>query len=88
VYVHTFNPEITRKVPTLKHYRYSYLDREIVLIDGQEEVVAVIPLPAKYVPGSQGHHGAAEPAGESSKDKDGGSPTGSVPAYTSPETIK
>jgi hypothetical protein len=88
LYVHAFNPEIARKVPILKRYGYSYLDREIVLIDGmQEKVVAVIPLPAKYMIGSQGHHGAAEPSGQP-KDNDDASPTGSVPAYTSPETIK
>jgi hypothetical protein len=94
VFQHAFNPEITRAVPELKHYWYAYLDREIVLMDGlQKKVVALIPLPAKLVLGGQGNHGAAEPAGESepagkSKGEDRASTTGSVPAYTSPETIR
>jgi len=87
VYSHAFKPEIAREMPALKHYEYAYLDREIVLIDGmQKKVVAVIPLPAKLVSGGQKNQGAAEPAGES--ESDGASTTGSVPAYTSPETIK
>jgi hypothetical protein len=88
LYRHAFKPEIARKVPALKQYWYAYLDREIVLIDSmQKKVVAVIPLPAKFVSGGQEHHGAAESAGESSG-KDDASTTGSVPAYTSPESIK
>jgi hypothetical protein len=93
LYSHAFKPEVVRNVPTLKHYWYAHLDREIVLIDSmQKKVVAVIPLPANFVSGGQGNHGAAEPEDESksarSKSKDGASTTGSVPAYTSPETIK
>jgi hypothetical protein len=71
----------------LKNYWYAYFDREIVLIDGLEKkIVAVIPLPAKFVRGDQKHHGAAEP--QESSAKGGPSTTGSVPAYTSSETIK
>ena len=88
VYVHGFNPEIARQVPVLKQYWYAYLSREVVLIDGlQTKVVAVIPLPTPSESVGQGHNGAAEPASES-KNKDGASSTESVPAYTSPETIK
>ncbi len=89
VFIHAFKPEVALKLPALKNYWYAYLDREIVLIDAmQNKVVAVIPLPAEYVfSGRQVHQGAAEPAGES-RGKDGGSSTSSVPAYTSPETIK
>jgi hypothetical protein len=88
VYQHGFKPEVVLKMPVLKHYWYAYLDREIVLIDSlQKEVVAVIPLPAKLVSGDPEHHGAAESAGEP-KGKAGTSSTDSVPAYTSPETIK
>jgi hypothetical protein len=94
VYQHGFKPEIAREVPALKQYWYAYLDREIVLIDSlQKKVVAVIPLPAELVSGDQEHHGAAEPAGASAAkptggSKEGASTTGSVPAYTSPETNK
>jgi hypothetical protein len=88
LFIHAFNPEIARKVPALKHYWYAYLNGEIVLIDGiQRKVVAVIPLPAKVVSDGQQHHGAAEPQ-SASKPEDGAKSTGSVPAYTSPESIK
>jgi hypothetical protein len=88
VYQHAFKPEIAREMPTLKHYWYAYLDREIVLIDAvQKQVVAVIPLPAKHMSGGQENQGAAQPAGEP-KSKDGASTMGSVPAYTSPETTR
>jgi hypothetical protein len=87
VYSHSFTPEVAREMPILNQYEYAYLDREIVLIDGmQKKVVAVIPLPAHLVSGGQKDQGAAEPASES-KSK-GASTTGSVPAYTSPETVK
>jgi hypothetical protein len=87
VFQHAFKPEIVREMPVLKHYWYAYLDREIVMIDSmQKKVVAVIPLPAKYLSGGQAHHGAAEPA--EAKGPDGAGNTGSVPAYTSPETIR
>jgi hypothetical protein len=97
VFDQAFNPEITREMPILKIYWYSYLDREIVLTDGiKKQVVAVIPLPAKYMIEDQKNQGAAEPATTESakpatsvsKDKDAAGPTGSVPAYTSPETLK
>jgi hypothetical protein len=88
VYVHGFTPEISGELPLLKQYWYAYLDQEVVLIDGlQTKVVAVIPLPAPSASVGQSHHGAAEPAGES-KPQDGAKNTDSVPAYTSPETIK
>src|SRR6185295_10346626 len=46
VYLHDFKPEVARETPALKLYKYAYLDREIVLIDGiQQKVVALIPLP-------------------------------------------
>ena len=87
VFIHGFKPEIASKVPMLKHRWYAYLDQEIVLVDGmQTKVVAVIPLPAKPVSVGQDHHGAAEPA--DSRAADGAKSTDSVPAYTSPETIK
>ena len=87
VYRHAFKPEIARGVPALKQYMYAYLDREIVLIDGmQNKVVAVIPLPAQLVSSGETDQGSAEPAGESKGDR--ASTTGSVPAYTSPETMK
>jgi len=87
VYQHAFKPEIVHKMPVLKHYWYAYLNREIVLIDAmQKKVVAVIPLPAKLVSGGQAHQGAAEPARESKGDE--ASTTGSVPAATSPESIR
>ena len=87
VFIHGFKPEIAREVPALKDYWYAYLNQEIVLIDAMRtKVVAVIPLPAKFVSDGQPHQGAAEPA--ESKSKDGASSTDSVPAYTSPETIK
>ena len=87
VFQHAFKPGIVGKMPVLKHYWYAYLDREIVIIDAmQKEVVQVIPLPAKYQSGDQTHHGAAEPA--NSKGPSGAGPTGSVPAYTSPEHIR
>jgi hypothetical protein len=87
VFQHAFKPEIVREMPVLKHYWYAYLDREIVMIDSmQKKVVAVIPLPAKYLSGGQTNHGAAEPA--ESKGPDSAGPTGSVPAYTSPETLR
>jgi hypothetical protein len=87
VYLHAFHPEIARKVPTLKHHWYAYLNREIVLIDAsQATVVAVVPLPEKFVSDDQQHQGAAEPG--SSKNEHGGSSTESVPSHTSPETIK
>jgi hypothetical protein len=87
VYLHGFKPDIAGKVPSLKRLWYAYLDGEIALVDGmQSKVVAVIPFPESGSVG-QGHHGAAEAAGES-KSRDGASATESVPAYTSPETIK
>jgi hypothetical protein len=87
VYLHAFNPEIARDLPTLKRHWYAYLDREIVLIDAmQEKVVAVVPLPEKFVSGDQTHQGAAEPA--SSTDENGKRNTESVPSHTAPETIK
>jgi hypothetical protein len=98
VFMHAFKPTVGLKLPALKHYWYAYLDREIVLIDAmQKKVVAVIPLPAEYAfSGRQVHQGAAEPAGESrgedgrssTRGEDGRRSTNSVPAYTSPETIK
>jgi hypothetical protein len=88
LFIHGFKPEIAVKVPELKHYWYAYLDREIVLIDAiQTKVVAVIPLPEMPASVGQGHHGAAEPAGQSTS-PEGSDSTDSVPAYTSPETIK
>jgi hypothetical protein len=87
VFIHGFKPEIAREVPALKHYWYAYLNQEIVLVDAtQSKIVAVIPLPAKFVSSGQPHQGAAEPA--DSQNKNGTSNTGSVPAYTSPESIK
>ena len=87
VFVHGFKPDIAAKVPLLKQYWYAYLDQEIALIDGlQTKVVAIIPIPQPASVG-QGHQGAAEPAGES-KPQDGAKSTDSVPAYTSPETLK
>ena len=89
VFLNAFKPEVVVKLPALKHYWYAYLDREIVLIDAmQKKVVALIPLPAEYAfNGKQPHQGAAEPAGKS-RGKEGRGSTSSVPAYTSPETIK
>jgi hypothetical protein len=94
VYSHAFKPAVARKIPVLKHYWYSYLDREIVLIDSMEKkVAAVIPLPPKYVFRDQGDQGAAKPAAppksnSESKTDDGAGVAESVPAYTSPESIK
>jgi hypothetical protein len=83
VYLHAFKPDVVRKVPALKQYVYAHTHQEIALVDGlKSKVVLVIPLP-EPVTTDQGHHGAAEPANRS----DEGS-SGSVPAYTSPETIK
>jgi hypothetical protein len=88
LHIHSFEPEVAGKVPTLKHYWYAFLDREILLLDSmKKQVAAVIPLPEKYVSTSQEHHGAVEPATEPPK-KDGASTAGSVPAYTSPESLK
>jgi hypothetical protein len=87
VYLHAFKPEITGEVPALKRHWYAYLNREIVLIDAaRSKVVAVIPLPEKFMSDDQQHQGAAEPAG--SKNKYGGGNTESVPSHTSPESIK
>jgi hypothetical protein len=87
IFLHGFKPDVAGKVPALKQYWYAYTDGEVALVDGlQTKVVAVIPIPAKSVSTGQGHHGAAEPA--DAKGKDGAGNAGSVPAYTSPETIK
>jgi hypothetical protein len=87
VFLHGFKPEVASKVPALKQYWYAYTDGEIALIDAlQTKVVAVIPIPPMPMSTGQGHHGAAEPA--NAKNKDGTDNAGSVPAYTSPETIK
>lgn len=87
VFQHGFRPDVVSNIPILKHYWYAYLDREIVLIDSlQKKVVAVIPLPAEYVSGEQPHQGAAEAASESNEH--GANSTSSVPAYTSPESIR
>lgn len=87
VFIHGFNPSVARAIPTLKQHWYAYLDREIVLIDAmQKKVVAVLPLPTSFVTEGRQHHGAAEPAG--SKNEHGAGNTESVPAYTSPETIR
>jgi hypothetical protein len=83
---HAFKPDIAREVPALKHFFYAYTDREIVLIDGMaRKVAAVIPLPAELTSNGQTDQGASEPAGEPNKE---GATTGSVPAYTAPETLK
>ena len=89
VFIHGFKPEVLHNVPALKDYWYAYLDQEVVLVDAmQTKVVAIVPLPENVASGGgQQHHGAAEPA-DKSKNKDGASSTESVPAYTSPETIK
>jgi hypothetical protein len=87
LFIHGFKPEIAREVPALKHYWYAFLDQEIVLVDAiKTKVVAVVSLPAKFVSGGQPDHGAAEPA--ESRSKDGATNAGSVPAYTSPESIR
>ncbi len=88
VYQHNFKPELTHDMPVLKHYSYAYLDREIVLIDSlQKKVAAVIPLPAHLVSrGQQQHQGAAE--SEKEPKSGGKSSTDSVPAGTSPETLR
>jgi hypothetical protein len=87
VYIHGFKPDVVGKVPVLRQYWYAYTDEEVALIDGlQTKVVAVVPIPAQSVSTGQGHHGAAEPA--ESKGPDGQGSAASVPAYTSPETIK
>jgi hypothetical protein len=88
VYQHNFKPELTHDMPVLKHYSYAYLDREIALIDSlQKKVVAVIPLPAHLVSGGQQQHqGAAE--SEKEPKSGGTSSTDSVPAGTSPETLR
>jgi hypothetical protein len=87
VYQHNFKPEFARDIPSLKNYWYAHLDREIVLIDSiQKKVVAVIPLPAHLVTRGQQNQGAAESEKEPASGGTGS--TGSVPAYTSPETIK
>ena len=87
VFQHGFKPEVVSNTPVLKEYWYAYLDREIVLIDAlQKRVVAVIPLPAKHVTGEQPHQGAAEPA--SKANEQGATSAGSVPAYTSPESLR
>jgi hypothetical protein len=88
LYLSAFKPDVAREVPPLKLYQYAYLDREIVLIDSMaQKVVAVIPLPEKLVAGDQQHQGAAEPASRP-PGAGGTDSTGSVPAYTSPESIK
>ena len=88
LFIHGFKPEIAGSVPALKYHWYAFLDREIVLIDAmQRKVVAVIPLPENTASVGQGNHGAAEPAGQA-KGQDGSRNTESVPAYTSPESIK
>ena len=88
VFIHGFKPEIGGKVPVLKQYWYAFTDQEIALVDGlQLKVVEVIPLPTTPVTTGQADHGAAEPA-DQSKSKDGADNASSVPAYTSPETIK
>ena len=88
VFLHGFKPDILGKVPELKQYWYAYTDGEIVLVDAaQTKVVAVIPIPDTPTSTGQGDHGAAEPA-DKSTGKDAPGNAGSVPAYTSPETIK
>jgi hypothetical protein len=91
VYVHGFRPEVTQETPALKNHLYAFLDSEVILVDVRNKVVAVLPLPEKYVARAQQNHGAAE---ASTTDAKGGSgatgsgATGSVPSHTSPETIK
>jgi hypothetical protein len=88
LYLHAFKPEVVGEIPALKQYDYAYLDKEIVLINSlQKKVVEVIPLPEKYVSGDPEHHGAAD-SEKTAPQGDRASTTGSVPAYTSPETIK
>jgi hypothetical protein len=87
VFIHGFKPEIAERIPELKQYWYAHTDEGIVLVDAsQTKVAAVIPIPQSVTTG-QGHHGAAEPADKSRSDN-GASNAESVPAYTSPETIK
>jgi len=87
VFLHGFKPDVVGKVPALKEYWYAYTDAEIALVDAlQTTIVAVIAIPAPAVSTGQGDHGAAEPA--KAKGKDGVGNAGSVPAYTSPETIR
>jgi hypothetical protein len=87
VYQHGFKPEVIDETPILRNYWYAYLDREVVLIDAlQKTVAAIISLPANLVTSGQAHQGAAESADRPKGD--GASSTESVPAYTSPETIR
>jgi hypothetical protein len=87
LFIHGFKPEVAGKVPALKQYWYAFTDAEIALVDAlARKVVAVLPLPVASVPSGQNDHGAAEPA--NAKGKDGMGNAGSVPAYTSPETIR
>ena len=87
LFLHGFKPDVVGKVPALKQYWYAYTDAEIALVDAlKTTVVAVIPIPAPVDTTGQGDHGAAEPA--NAKGKDGVGNAGSVPAYTSPETIR
>jgi hypothetical protein len=87
VYQHNFKPELAHDIPVLKHYSYAYLDREVVLINPLlKKVVAVIPLPAHLVSSGQQDQGAAE--SEKEPKSGGASSTDSVPAYTSPETLR
>lgn len=88
LYLHSFKPEVAQAAPILKEYLYAYLDREIILVDGlRNKVVSLVPLPEQYVTTDQQRHGAAEP-GTAEGVADHSGPTGSVPAYTSPETIR
>jgi len=87
LFLHGFRPDVVDKVPALKQYWYAYTDTEIALVDAlHTKIVAVIPIPAPADTAGQGDQGAAEPA--NAKGKDGVGNAGSVPAYTSPETIK
>jgi hypothetical protein len=87
LYLHAFSPSVVQEAPQVKEYWYAFLDREVVLVDALEmKVAAVVDLPQELISTDQPHHGAAEPG--SNAQSSAGSPVGSVPSHTSPESIK
>jgi hypothetical protein len=87
LFIHGFKPEITARIPELKQYWYAHTDEGIILVDASQTIVAAMIPISQSATTAQGHHGAAEPADKSRTDT-GSSNADSVPAYTSPETIK
>jgi hypothetical protein len=87
VFLHGFKPDVVGKVPALKEYWYAYTDAEIALVMRcRQQLLRSSRFRHRLVSTGHGDHGTAEPA--KAKGKDGVGNAGSVPAYTSSETIR